>query len=116
MTIVFLLTVVLVAAIVIYRRNPDRSRDAARAVSRQVRVRIGAYDLKEVVYAAVAAIEARAVPSVTTTYLPNRVVVGLHPADADRFAGLLPDIAAEIADIVVARVRTRPGVTLVRCT
>jgi hypothetical protein len=110
---VILLLIVLVTAILVYRRNPERYRDALRAVTRQVRVRTGAYDLKEVVYAAVEAIEARAVPSVSTTYLPNRAVVGLHRDDADRFGGLLSDIATEIAEIVVARARGRSGVTLV---
>jgi hypothetical protein len=76
-------------------------------------VHLGNYDLKEIVMSAVTGIEAQALASVSTSYVPNQASVGLCPQDADRYRWLLEDIGHEVGAILSARARDRDGVTLI---
>jgi hypothetical protein len=107
------LIVLLVGATLICRRHPGRCREIGTALVGQARVQLGAYDLREIVMSAVKAIEAQALASVSTTYIPNQATVGLCPQDADRYRWLLDDIGREVGEILSARTRARAGLTLI---
>lgn len=97
------------------RRRRDSVSDGQQLVAalvRKTRVALGQYDLKTLMIGVVGDVLASGVHSLTTTYVPNDVTVGLHETDAARYELLLDEIVKEIGDAVVVRAKADPTLTL----
>lgn len=104
--LLFLLAVAFVMGVRhIWVRLPGATRSGFEAANREVRRKLKAYDIKDMVEDMVRTALASAVPSVSTRYLPAKIEFGFHPADFSRWRGYVAQLEIEVTKILEFRCR-----------
>lgn len=100
------------AAVAVWRKAPESIRSELRRLVLEFRIGIGAYDLKCVVERMLLEMMGSAMPSVTKSYVPNEMWLGLAPRDFRRWGAYADGMAQELIELVTQRIQAQPRLQL----
>jgi hypothetical protein len=98
--------------LLLWRRLPMTVRAELEGTIRALRLRSGTYSLKLVMQGMTDDMRGSVLTSVRKSYVPNRMVFGMHPLDARRWGGYFDRLADELVAIMLDIVEQRADLHL----
>lgn len=111
-TLLFLGALLMLGGLLLWRRLPTAVRAELEGTIRSLRLRSGTYSLKLMMQGMTDEMRGSVLTSVRKSYVPNRMVFGMHPLDARRWGGYFDRLADELVVIMLDIVEHRADLHL----